>query len=344
MRALLELAERGFIPDSLIRIGARRLITARLREESSDDVEEAANRYAEMLDQLRASPVAMDTETANSQHYEISDDFFRRVLGPRLKYSACYWPPGVNTIEDAEVSMLELYARRAGLEDGMRILDLGCGWGAFTLWAAARYPNSKILAISNSASQKSVIDRRARHLNLKNVDVLTSDVNDLQLEERFDRVLSIEMFEHVRNYSTLLERISSWLGPRGMLFVHIFCHRHLMYPFQVDGDGDWMARHFFTGGLMPARDTLLHFQEQLQIVQRWELSGEHYRKTARAWLERLDSNAEAVARALDSELNVHTPRRLRQRWRMFFIACEELFGWRGGNEWLIAHYLFRRRG
>ena len=344
MNALLDLAERGLVPDALVRIGARRLIGARLRKERADDAEQAARRYGERLDELRASPVAMETTAANAQHYEVPDSFFRLVLGPRLKYSACYWPPGVRTLADAETAMLELYARRAGLEDGMQILDLGCGWGAFTLWAAARFPNSTILAVSNSASQKSVIDARARELGLVNVRVRTADVNDLQLEERFDSVVSIEMFEHVRNYSTLLDRISGWLTPRGKLFVHIFCHCHLMYPFESDGDSNWMGRHFFTGGLMPARDTLLHFQDRLQIERCWELSGAHYRKTARAWLRNVDANRDAARKALNGNGDVHTARRQVQRWRMFFIACEELFGWRGGSEWLVAHYLFRRRG
>ncbi len=341
MKTLLALAERGLVPDRLIRMGARRLIGARLRQECHDDAERSARRYGELLDELRTSPVALETASANSQHYEVADGFFRLVLGPRLKYSACYWPTGVRTLADAENAMLELYARRAGFEDGMRILDLGCGWGALTLWAAARYPDSTVVAVSNSVSQKSFIDARARALGLANVRVRTADINDLQFDERFDRVVSIEMFEHVRNFSTLLNRISDWLAPHGKLFVHIFCHRYLMYPFEADGDGNWMGRHFFAGGLMPARDTLLHFQDRLRIERCWELSGEHYRKTARAWLHNLDANTRAAALSLGG--NGNDALRAVQRWRMFFIACEELFGWRRGREWLIAHYLFRRR-
>lgn len=341
MQGLLDLAERGLVPDPLLRIGVRRLIGARLRQEYSDDPERASRRFAALLDELRLAPVALETAAANRQHYEVPEAFFRLVLGPHLKYSACYWPPGVDSLADAETAMLELYARRAGLEDGMRILDLGCGWGSFTLWAAARFPHSSILAVSNSASQKTAIDARSRSLGLENVRVRTADVNDLQLDERFDSVVSIEMFEHVRNYSTLLERISVWLKPGGRLFVHIFCHRHLMYPFEAEGGGNWMGRHFFTGGLMPARDTLLHFQERLSIERRWELSGNHYRKTARAWLDNLDADRKAAALALGA--NGAEARRSVQRWRMFFIACEELFGWRGGSEWLVAHYRFSRR-
>ena len=344
MTVLLDLAERGFVPDPLIRVGARRLVDARLRHEHSKDVERASKRYAAVLEELGESPVALQTDAANRQHYEVPDGFFRLVLGPRLKYSACYWPPGVRTLADAESAMLELYARRAGLEDGMRILDLGCGWGSFTLWAAARYPNASVLAVSNSSSQKALIENRARALGLDNVRVRTADVNELQLEERFDSVVSIEMFEHMRNYSTLLERIGGWLAPGGRLFVHIFCHRHLMYPFETEGDGNWLGRHFFTGGLMPARDTLLHFQDTLRIEWRRELSGDHYRKTARAWLANLDANRAAAMRVLGGDADAPAARRAVQRWRMFFIACEELFGRGGGSEWLIAHYRFGRRG
>ena len=342
MKTLLELSERGLVPDPLTRFGTRRLIGARLRRECRDDAERASRRYGELLEDLRASPSAMETAPANHQHCEVPEGFLRLVLGPRLNYSACYWPPGVETLADAESAMLELYARRAGLEDGMRILDLCCGWGAFTLWAAARYPCSSILAVSSSVAQKQVIEARSHALGLDNVRVWTANVDDLQIDGRFDRVISIGMFERMRNYSALLERISDWLMPYGKLFVHIFCHRHLMYRLGADGDGNGTMRRCFAGGLMPARDTLLHFQDRLRIERRWELSGEHYGKTARAWLENLDARREAAASALGGN-TVEAKRSLR-RWRMFFIACEELFGWRGGSEWLVAHYLFRRRG
>ncbi len=344
MKTLLDLAERGLVPDPLVRLGSRRLIGARLRAEHRNDVERASERTRSLLDELRKSPVALETAAANRQHYEVPEAFFRLALGPRLKYSACYWPDGVKTLAAAETAMLELYARRAGLEDGMRMLDLGCGWGSFTLWAAERYPNASILAVSNSSSQRRAIETRARELGLGNVRVRTADVNELQLDERFDRVVSIEMFEHVRNYATLLNRIAGWLDPAGKLFVHIFCHRSLMYPFETEGDGNWLGRHFFTGGLMPARDTLLHFQDCVGIERCWEVSGEHYAKTARAWLENLDANRAAAIEALGGAGDGTAARRAVQRWRMFFIACEELFGWRGGSEWLVAHYLFGRRG
>ena len=341
MKTLQELSERGLVPDPLLRFGTRRLIGARLGRECRDDAERASRRYEELLEDLRSSAPAIEAVPANPQRCEVPEGFFRLVLGPRLKHSACYWPPGVETLADAESAMLELCARRAGLEDGMRILDLCCEWGAFTLWAAARYPCSSILAVSSSLSQKRVIDARARALGLDNIRVWIADVKDLQLDGRFDRVISIEMFECMRDYSALLERISGWLMPHGKLFVHMFCHRHLMYRLGSDGDGNWMVRHCLTGELMPARDTLLHFQDRLRIERRWELSGEHYGKTARAWLGNLDAKRAAAIGALGGD--PAEAKRSVRRWRMCFITCEELFGWRGGSEWLVAHYLFRHR-
>ena len=374
MKALVQAAESGFLPDALIRVGIRQLLRARLREEGADNVEAASNRYAEVLEQLRREPVAINTQEANEQHYEAPTGFFAQVLGPHMKYSACYWPERTQSLADAEDRMLSLYAERADLEDGQSILDLGCGWGAFSLWAAARYRRSRVLAISNSSSQKAFIDRRALELGLDNLAVRTADINQLaqgpsstrsesapavgeaspsgmadDLTGRFDRIVSVEMFEHVRNYATLLASVAQWLKPEGKLFVHIFGHRQLMYPFETEGSANWMGRHFFTGGLMPAQDTLLHFQDCLRIERRWLLSGRHYEKTARAWLRNLDANRKAVGAALEPALAASaaaTPnsRIQRQRWRLFFMACEELFGWNNGNDWLVCHYLFEKRG
>ncbi len=374
MNPLLRAAERGFLPDALIRLGTRHLLGARLRQEGADDVEAASARYAEVLDALRQGPIAVATHEANAQHYEVPTAFFAQVLGPRLKYSAGYWPSGTHTLADAEDRMLALCAERAGLADGQRILDLGCGWGAFALWAGARYRRSRIVAISNSSSQKAYIDRRAIEMGLDNVEVRTADINQLaagasasrdeaapastlepqrriddDLNRRFDRIVSVEMFEHVRNYPALLAGIAQWLKPEGKLFVHIFGHWRLMYPFETEGGANWMGHHFFTGGLMPAQDTLLHFQDHLSIERRWLLSGRHYQKTARAWLRNLDANGKAVRMALNPASAASAPSKVssriqRQRWRMFLMACEELFGWNNGNDWLVCHYLFNNRG
>jgi cyclopropane-fatty-acyl-phospholipid synthase len=233
--------------------------------------------------------------------------------------------------------MLRATCDRARLADGQRILELGCGWGSLTLWMGANYPQSRITAVSNSSSQRQYIMGEAANRGLTNIEVLTCDVNRLEVDPGFDRVVSVEMFEHVRNYRQLLGRISTWLKPDGLLFVHIFCHRTLMYPFETHGEDNWMGRHFFTGGLMPAADTLLCFQEDLQLSRRWLVNGSHYARTARAWLDLLDADRPGVLQTLDGD-----PVQL-QRWRMFFMACEELFAFRGGSEWMVGHYLFENR-
>jgi cyclopropane-fatty-acyl-phospholipid synthase len=340
---LLGLAERGLLPDSLIRFGIRRLCAQRLREEHAGNASAAWTKFQQHLNDLRASPVAIHTDAANAQHYELPPGFFELCLGRRLKYSSCYFPNGHETLDQAEEAMLALYGERAQLADGQDILELGCGWGSLTLWMAQNFPRSRITAVSNSKPQREFILARCQELGLRNVDIITQDVNRLELEfGRFDRCISIEMFEHMRNYGTLLGRIASWLRADGKLFVHIFCHRELMYPFETQGDDNWMGRYFFTGGLMPSADTLLWFQRDLAIEQQWRLNGGHYEKTANAWLANQDANREAVMRVLESAYGNQAPL-WHQRWRMFWMACAELFGYRGGNEWLVTHYRFSKR-
>lgn len=336
------LAERGWLPDAAIRMGIRRLCAQRLRDEGGD-IERRSERIRERLAMLRQSAIAVETAAANAQHYELPPRFFELCLGKRLKYSACLWDAGTVDLDVAEKSMLALYCERAELADGQQILELGCGWGSLTLWMAERFPDARITAVSNSQPQRLFIEARCFERGLSNVRVLTRDVNSLDLPvESFDRVVSIEMFEHMRNYRDLLARISHWLRRDGKLFVHIFCHRELLYPFDVDGDDNWLGRYFFTGGLMPAADTLLHFQDDLCIEQQWQLNGRHYEKTANAWLANQDrSRAEVIAVLGDA----YGPaaRIWEQRWRMFWMACAELFGYADGNEWIVGHYRFARR-
>jgi len=342
-RGLIGLAERGLLPDWAIRAGIRRLCAQRLREEHAPDAPAAWTRFQQCLGNLRESAVAIHTDAANAQHYELPPRFFELCLGKRLKYSSCYYPRGDETLEQAEEAMLSLYGERAQLADGQDVLELGCGWGSLTLWMAQRYPQSRITAVSNSAPQREFILARCRALGLGNVEVITQDVNRLQLPPaRFDRCVSIEMFEHMRNYEILLGRIATWLRPAGKLFVHIFCHRELMYPFQTQGDDNWMGRYFFTGGLMPSANTLLWFQRDLTIERQWRLSGTHYAKTANAWLTNQDRHRDDVLRVLESAYGDRA-RVWHQRWRIFWMACAELFGYRDGNEWLVAHYLFSKR-
>ncbi|UGB39756.1 cyclopropane-fatty-acyl-phospholipid synthase family protein [Frateuria soli] len=339
---LLGLAERGLLPDALLRLGIRRLCAQRLAEERAGGPERVAERYARHIDALRQSPVAIHTDAANAQHYELPAAFFEHCLGPRLKYSCCYYPRGDESLAEAEEAMLALYGERAELADGQDILELGCGWGSLTLWMAERYPRARILAVSNSHGQRRHIEAQCRARGLANVRVLTADANTLALEPScFDRCVSVEMFEHMRNYDTLLERIARWLRPGGKLFVHVFAHRTLMYPFETHGEDNWLGRHFFTGGLMPAADTLLWFQRDLAIEQRWLVDGRHYQRTANHWLARQDAAREAVLAELALAYGPQA-RLWFHRWRMFWMACAELFGYAGGREWLVAHYRFAR--
>lgn len=340
---LLGLAEQGRLPDALVRLGIRRLCAQRLREESADGIPSQSARFMRNLAALRNSPVAIHTDAANRQHYELPPAFFEQCLGPRLKYSCCLYPNGDETLAQAEEAMLALYCKRAGLSDGQDILELGCGWGSLTLWMAQCYPNSRITAVSNSHAQRDFIMWRCAERGLANVQVVTCDVNRLELEaECFDRCVSVEMFEHVRNYEVLLSRIAGWLRPQGQLFVHIFCHRTLLYPFEVSGDDNWMGRHFFTGGIMPSADTLAFFQRDLALEDRWLLDGRHYQRTANHWLQRQDAARDVVMDVLAPTYGT-TAALWFQRWRMFWMACAELFGYADGQEWMVAHYRFAKR-
>jgi cyclopropane-fatty-acyl-phospholipid synthase len=347
------LLETGLVPDAVVRLAIRRICEARLREEGSGTPADRARRLAQYVEELRRSPIAIATDAANRQHYEVPAGFFERVLGRRLKYSCGYWPEGVETLDEAEEAMLALTVDHARLADGQQVLELGCGWGSLTLHMAERFPSSRITAVSNSHGQRRFIEARARERGLANVRVITADINDFEPRDggegaagwagaAFDRVVSVEMFEHLRNYEELLARIASWLTPGGLLFVHIFSHRTFAYPYTVRDATDWMAQHFFTGGQMPSDDLMLHFQRDLSLVDRWRLGGTHYEKTSNAWLARMDRHRAAVLPVLAATYGAAEARRWWTRWRVFFMACAELFGYRDGTEWMVSHYLFRR--
>lgn len=340
---VLSLTEKGLLPDSLIRTGIRQLCKRRLEQEGRHDTELAAQRYMQVLEELKHSAIAIATDKANEQHYELPTEFFQKVLGRRLKYSACYFEHANSTLDEAEEFSLLQYSQRAQLADGQEILELGCGWGSFSLWMAAQYPNARITGVSNSHTQRMHIEQQAAQRGLKNLHIITQDVNTLELPAaHFDRVVSVEMFEHVRNYHKLFKNISGWLKDDGLLWCHIFCHRFLHYPFEVNSRLDWMSEYFFTGGLMPAASTFLNFQDHLSLQNHWQWSGTHYESTANAWLHNMDTHKN-VLMPLFKQVYAGQAEIWWQRWRIFFMACAELFGLQQGQEWIVGHYLFGKR-
>lgn len=334
--------EADVLPDSVLRWGIRRAIAERLRDERARAGDNDKAALVRFVHALRDAPMAVDTEAANQQHYEVPADFFRLVLGPHLKYSSAYWADGTTSLAEAERAMLEMTVARAQIEDGHRVLDLGCGWGSLSLFLAERCPRSHITAVSNSASQRHWIEQEAGRRGLTNLRVHTANIVHLDLPGPFDRIVSVEMFEHCRNHRALLERVGSWLAPGGALFVHVFSHARYAYLYESHGPSDWMAEHFFTGGMMPADDLLPLCRGALHLEERWRMSGLHYARTARAWLERMDGRPEDVQAVLARTYGNGQVRRWWVRWRIFFMACEELFGYREGREWLVSHYRFRR--
>lgn len=337
LKLAIDWMERGWLPDVLIRVGICRLLARRLHGSGWD----SAAAQARLLDQLRHSPIALHTDAANAQHYEVPVGFFQQIMGEHLKYSSGYWPADVTTLDEAETAMLALTCERAQLTDGERILELGCGWGSLTLWMAEHYPNAHITAVSNSHSQRQFIEAQCRQRGIGNVQVHTADINAFSTDQRFARVVSVELFEHLRNYSVLLARIAGWLEPRGKLFVHIFSHRQFAYPFETEGTDNWLGRYFFTGGLMPSADLLTHFQDDLRLEQRWRVNGQHYQRTCEAWLHNQDRH-EAEILALFRQVYGAEATRWFHRWRVFFMACAELFGYRNGEEWGVSHYRFSK--
>ena len=339
---LIELAEKGIIPDYFIRQGIVRNCENRLNNENVSNTEKVSLKKQSWIQQMKESPIALVPEKANEQHYEVPPAFFENVLGKHLKYSSGYWPDGVNSLDESEESMLELSFKRAQLVDGDSILELGCGWGSLTCYMASKLPNSKITAVSNSKDQKEHILNRCKNQGLDNIEVITADMNDFETENKYDRVVSIEMFEHMRNYKKLLSKISSWLHDDGKLFIHIFTHQSVVYPFENQGEADWMAREFFSGGMMPSHDLLLHFQDDLIIDDVWSMSGTHYEKTSLAWVNKMDANKDSIMKIFlktygdDAKLWF-------QRWRIFFMSCEKLFGYNNGSEWGVSHYRFSKR-
>ncbi|MBX3434464.1 MAG: class I SAM-dependent methyltransferase [Pirellulales bacterium] len=355
---LIELAERRVVPDRAVRMGIRRLLAKRLRTERLHAA--SSDRLVRLREKFAAGPIAEATDAARAQHYEAPTELFQHMLGPRLKYSGCLWEPGTANLAAAEEAMLALTSRRAELLDGQRILDLGCGWGSLSLWLAEQYPGAEIVAVSNSRTQHEFVLQQARDRGLSNLVHHVGNVADLCRPEperlggasdsrtlwhtlgQFDRIVSVEMFEHLRNVDALLCGIGPLLADDGRLLVHIFCHRELFYRFVDAGTSDWMARHFFTGGAMPPADLFEHVAGPFELLQRWDVPGTHYARTCRAWLENLDERRDDVVSRFTKDMSRAAAQRQRQRWRMFVMACEELFAWDAGREWLVTHHLLAK--
>jgi cyclopropane-fatty-acyl-phospholipid synthase len=325
------------LPDPLVRLGIRRLLAQRLREER------ARFNLAAYVADLKTRPLAEQTAAANEQHYEVPTAFYQLCLGPRLKYSGCLYPTGRETLAEAEEAMLALYAERAQLADGQRILELGCGWGSLALFNAEKFPRAQITGVSNSRTQKAFIDAEARRRGLTNLTIITCDINVLDLPPAsFDRVVSVEMFEHLKNYQRLFAAIARWIRPGGLLFVHIFTHRELAYHFVASDASDWMARYFFTGGQMPSHALLPQFQDDLRLVSDWQVNGTHYQRTAEHWLQNMDAHRAEILPIFAATYGEANVTKWWARWRIFYLACAELWGYHAGEEWIVSHYLFTK--
>ena len=338
---IYSILEKEIVPEWLIRQGIRNMLARKVREITIDDVEERQAREIAFVQDLKQRPIAIKTKKANEQHYEVPTEFFLKVLGPHMKYSCALFENGTQTLQEAEVQMLELTCRRAELSDGKKILELGCGWGSLSLFMAEKFKNSHITAVSNSSTQKQYIDEQAKLRNIENLQVITQDMNDFDTCETFDRIVSVEMFEHLKNYREMFYRVSKWMQPDARFFLHIFTHHRYAYHYEnIDGT-DWLTEYFFQGGMMPSNDLVLHFQEHLELEKHWCVSGTHYQRTSECWLARMKENRSEIEPILAQTYGDSNVTRWWVYWQLFFLACAELWGYKNGNEWLVSHYLFK---
>lgn len=337
------LLKRGLLPDAVLRFGMRRLLAKKIAEESKDGHEATQQRLMCIIDTMRQSPIAVATQEANQQHYELPTQFFQYCLGDNLKYSSCYFKTGKESLSQAEEDMLALTAKRALLTNSGRILELGCGWGSLSLYMAKHFPQAEITAVSNSRTQKDFIDATAKQRGLTNLKVITADMNVFQTQERFDRIVSVEMFEHMRNWHLLLQKAATFLNDGGKLFIHIFTHRRFAYFYDHKDDNDFIGKYFFTGGIMPSDNLLLYFQDDFKIEDHWQVNGTHYARTARLWLYNMDVHKAQIMPILKATYGEKDYIQWWHYWRIFYMACEELWGYALGQEWIVSHYRFIKR-
>eukprot|EP00475_Leptophrys_vorax_P009328 TRINITY_DN16188_c0_g1_i1.p1 TRINITY_DN16188_c0_g1~~TRINITY_DN16188_c0_g1_i1.p1 ORF type:complete len:356 (-),score=25.85 TRINITY_DN16188_c0_g1_i1:101-1168(-) len=339
----LKAMEMNVIPDRVLRPACRFLMSQRLKMSRRETVEEQLADLVNFAESLKAMPIALSTAAANEQHYEVPTELFRLCLGKRLKYSCCYFPTPTSTLDEAEEATLALYCERAQLKDGQAVLELGCGWGSLSLYMAEKFPGSRITGVSNSATQRAYIEGECEKRGLTNLRIVTADMNSFEAEGSFDRVVSVEMFEHMKNYQLLLKKVASWMNPDALLFIHIFTHKEFAYHFEDNGPDDWMTRYFFEGGTMPADKLLLYFQDDVSIANHWCMNGTHYQLTSEAWLKNFDANIDRLRPLLAETYGKEQVTRWTVYWRTFFIAVAELFGYDKGQEWIVSHYLFRKK-
>lgn len=337
------LLERGLLPDAVIRAGIRKLLKDTLVRERARGIEFGAEHKMNFVQQLKGSAIAVYTPKANEQHYEVPTEFFKLVLGKHMKYSSGYWNDGHDDFDRSQADMLEITVERADIRDGHSVLELGCGWGSLSLYMAEKFPKAKITGVSNSKTQKEHIDAECARRGIKNLEIITADMNSFDIQRKFDRAVSVEMFEHMRNYQRLLAKISGFLNPDGKLFVHIFTHREFAYPYNETDDRDWIAKYFFTGGIMPSDYLLFYFQDHFAIHHHWRVSGTHYQKTSEAWLKSMDVHKDRIVPILEKTYGVKECTKWWNYWRVFFMSCAELWGYKDGTEWMVSHYLFNKR-
>ena len=339
LASTISVAERASLPDFALKFGVNALVSNTRRKLAAEPAGFEATFAQKMVDH----PVAANTDEANAQHYELPEEFFGLVLGPRRKYSSCFYGPGADTLAQAEDKALATTAEHADLKDGQNILELGCGWGSLSLWMAETLPNAKITSVSNSHSQRAYIEGQAKARGLSNLTVITCDMNVFQPLEQYDRVVSVEMFEHMSNWRTLLERVRTWVKPDGRVFIHIFTHRSTPYRFDHKDEADWIGKYFFTGGIMPSHGLITHFPDLFEVEADWVWNGRHYELTALDWLTNFDRNAAEVSRVLKGVYGAQAGVWYK-RWRLFFLATAGLFGHSRGEEWGVSHYRLKPAG
>ncbi|KAK6927251.1 hypothetical protein RJ641_005842 [Dillenia turbinata] len=343
VKVMLASLERNLLPDAVIRRLTRLLLAARLRDGYRPSSNLQLSDLLHFAHSLKEMPMAIKTDEPKAQHYEVPTSFFKLVLGKNLKYSCCYFPNKSSTLDDAEREMLELYCERSQLKDGHTVLDVGCGWGSLSLYIAQKHRNCKVTGICNSVTQKAHIDERCRELLLENVEIIVADISTFEMEASYDRVYSIGMFEHMKNYKDLLKKISNWMKKDGLFFIEHFCHKAFAYHFEDENEDDWITRYFFTGGTMPSANLLLYFQDDVSFVNQWLVNGKHYAQTSEEWLKTMDQNLSSVRPIMESTYGKDAAVKWTVYWRTFFIAVAELFGYNNGDEWMVVHFLFKRK-